>query len=85
MSQTTEAVTSSLRTKRAYRKGNPLSNTEKQRVSITRKRATHKEVKVFIDPRLKELLMSMCQQDGITQARIIEKFIEHEAQCRNIS
>lgn len=84
MSQSTNAVTSSSKTKRPYRKGNPLSNTEKQRASIARKRATHKEVKVFIEPQLKELLINMCEQDGLTQAEILEKLIEREARSRNI-
>lgn len=84
MSQTENAATSSSKTKRPYRKGNPLSNTEKQRASIARKRATHKEVKVFIEPQLKELLINMCEQDGLTQAEIIERLIEREARSRNI-
>lgn len=84
MSQTTNAVTSSSKTKRTYRKGNPLSSPEKQRASIARKRATHKEVKVFIEPQLKELLINMCEQDGVTQAEILEKLIEREARSRHI-
>ena len=84
MSQTENAVPSSSKTKRPYRKGNPLSNTEKQRASIARKRATHKEVKVFIEPQLKELLINMCEQDGLTQAEVLERLIEREARSRNI-
>lgn len=84
MSQTENAVPSSSKTKRPYRKGNPLSNTEKQRASIARKRATHKEVKVFIEPQLKELLINMCEKDGLTQAEILERLIEREARSRNI-
>ncbi len=37
MSQTENAVTSSSGAKRAYRKGNPLSDAEKQRLSVARK------------------------------------------------
>lgn len=84
MPQTENAVPSSSKMKRPYRKGNPLSNTEKQRASIARKRVTHKEVKVFIEPQLKELLINMCEQDGLTQAEIIERLIEREARSRNI-
>ncbi len=43
MSQTENAVTSSSGAKRAYRKGNPLSDAEKQRLSVARKRASFKE------------------------------------------
>ncbi|WP_303632659.1 RepB family protein, partial [Escherichia coli] len=42
MSQTENAVTSSSGTKRAYRKGNPLTLAERQQASLARKRATHK-------------------------------------------
>ncbi|WP_274922719.1 RepB family protein, partial [Escherichia coli] len=40
MSQTENTVTSSSGAKRAYRKGNPLSDAEKQRLSVARKRAS---------------------------------------------
>ncbi|WP_202987546.1 replication regulatory protein RepA [Mixta mediterraneensis] len=82
MSQVANAATSS--SKRPYRKGNPLSDADKQRASVARKRATHKEVKVFLEPQLKELLMTMCQEDGLTQAEILARLIEREAQARNI-
>ncbi|EIF7173481.1 replication protein, partial [Salmonella enterica] len=39
MSQVGNAVTSSSKAKRQYRKGNPLSDAEKQRQSVARKRA----------------------------------------------
>jgi len=85
MSQAVNVVTSSLKTKRIYRKGNPLSDAEKQRAAIARKRTTLKEVKVFIEPQLKEYLMSMCDQDGLTQAEILTRLIEREARSRNYS
>jgi hypothetical protein len=43
MSQVVNGVTSS--SKRPYRKGNPLSDADKQRSSVAKERATHKEVK----------------------------------------
>jgi regulator of PEP synthase PpsR (kinase-PPPase family) len=82
MSQTENAVTSS--SKRPYRKGHPLSDADKQRVSVARKRATHKEVKVFIEPQLKEFLMNICAQDGLTQAEVLAKLIEREAHLRGM-
>jgi hypothetical protein len=78
-------VISSSETKRSYRKGNPLSDAEKQRMSTARKRATHKEVKVFIEPKIKELLMSMCAEDGLTQAEVLEQLIEREARDRKLA
>ena len=55
MSQVVNGVTSS--SKRPYRKGNPLSDADKQRSSVAKKRATHKEVKVFLEPQLKDILI----------------------------
>lgn len=85
MSQSTNTVNPSTKTKRPYRKGKPLSDAEKQRMSAARKRATHKEVKVFIEPQLKELLMSMCEEDGLTQAEVLTQLIEREARERKLA
>lgn len=85
MSQSINAVTSSTKPKRPYRKGKPLSDAEKQRMSAARKRATHKEVKIFIEPQLKELLMSMCEEDGLTQAEVLTQLIEREARDRKLA
>ena len=48
MSQIENAVTSSSKEKRSYRKGKPMSASERQLAAIARKRETHKEVKVFV-------------------------------------
>ena len=85
MSQIENAVTSSSKAKRQYRKGNPLTDAEKQRQSVARKRALLKEVKVFLEPRLKVYLLSMFEQDGLTQAEVLTALIESEAQKRKIS
>lgn len=85
MSQSINAVTSSTKAKRPYRKGKPLSDAEKQRMSTARKRATHKEVKIFIEPQLKELLMSMCEEDGLTQAEVLTQLIERAARDRKLA
>jgi hypothetical protein len=85
MSQVVNGVTSS--SKRPYRKGNPLSAADKQRSSVAKKRATHKEVKVFLEPQLKEILMKMCHHDddGLTQAEVLSRLIHREALARNIA
>lgn len=84
MSQAENAVTSSSKVKRPYRKGNPLTDAEKQRQSVARKRASRKEVKVFLEPAHKEHLLRMCEQDGLTQAEVLTALIEREAQYRKI-
>lgn len=83
MAQTENAGTSSLKTKRAYRKGNPMSATERQLAAVARKRETHKEVNVFIKSPVKEQLLHLCEEEGLTQGQMIEKLIEIEACRRN--
>ncbi|ECL4818658.1 replication regulatory protein RepA [Salmonella enterica] len=76
MSQQVEnAVTFSSKPKRPYRKGNPLSAAERQQVSLARKKATHKEIRVFVKDSLKSQLQLLCKKEGITQAEMIEKLI----------
>ena len=79
MSQTENVVTSSSGAKRAYRKGKPLSEAERQRAASVRKRAVCKEIKVFVRPELKNYLTSLCAEEGVTQAELIERLIEKEA------
>lgn len=76
MSQVVNAVTSS--SKRPYRKGNPVSAAERQQKAVARK-ATHKEVRVFVRDKLKNQLQIMCENEGITQAEMIERLIERES------
>ncbi|MFT2794030.1 replication regulatory protein RepA [Serratia sp. T13T92] len=78
MSQIVNAVTSSAKTKRIYRKGNPMTATEKQLAAVARKRFTHKEVNVFIRNPLKETLLELCTEAGLTQGQMIERLIESE-------
>lgn len=79
MSQSTDAVTSS--SKRAYRKGTPLSVSERKMRSVSRKRETHKPVNVFIQNEHKAKLDAFCQENGLTQAEAIELFIQRELSC----
>ncbi|TXE69797.1 replication regulatory protein RepA [Serratia nevei] len=82
MSQAVNAVTSSSKTKRQYRKGNAMTASEKQLASIARKRATHKEINVFVRNPLKEQLIELCSDEGINQGQMIEMLIEREANRR---
>lgn len=85
MSQAENAVTSSSKTKRQYRKGNPLSASERKQAAIARKRYTHKEVKIFVQNTLKNRLVEMCEADGVTQAEMIERWIMLEMERRNLA
>lgn len=75
MSQTENAATSSSKTKRPYRKGNPLTVTERQQALVERRKETHKEIKVYVPSELKLRLQSMCQAEGVTQAEMICRLI----------
>ncbi|HDL6960621.1 TPA: replication regulatory protein RepA [Yersinia enterocolitica] len=77
MSQAVNTDTSSSK-KRPYRKGNPLTVTERKMASVARKRETHKEISVFVCDPLKNKLTAFCEEDGLTQAQMIETLIERE-------
>ncbi|EGC2743259.1 replication protein A [Salmonella enterica] len=40
------------------------------------------EVKVFLEPKYKAMLMQMCHEDGLTQAEVLTALIKSEAQKR---
>ena len=82
MSQTENAVTSSSGNKRAYRKGNPVQARERQRASLARRSNTHKAFHAVIQARLKDRLSELADEEGITQAQMLEKLIESELKRR---
>lgn len=82
MSQTENAVTSSSGTKRAYRKGSPVPARERQRASLARRSNTHKAFHAVIQARLKDRLSELADEEGITQAQMLEKLIESELKRR---
>ncbi|EEY3970812.1 replication regulatory protein RepA [Escherichia coli] len=82
MSQTENAVTSSSSNKRAYRKGNPVPARERQRASLARRSNTHKAFHAVIQARLKDRLSELADEEGITQAQMLEKLIESELKRR---
>lgn len=78
MSQTGNAVTSSSKVKRPYRKGQPLSVSERKLRSVSRKKDTHKAVTVFIQNAQKDKLDALCAEYKMTQAELIELLIDRE-------
>ena len=84
MSQIDNAVTSSSKDKRVYRKGSPMSASEKQMAAVARKRVTHKEIKVFVRNPLKDILIDLCSRDGITQAQLVVKLLEKEFKAQGL-
>ncbi|PNC11595.1 transcriptional regulator [Enterobacter cloacae] len=82
MSQAENAVTSSSKEKRQYRKGSPVPARERQKASLARRSSTHKAVHALIRSSSKEKLAQFAEEEGITQAQMIEKLIELEAERR---
>lgn len=84
MSQSANAVTSSTGTKRSYRKGNRLSDSEKQQAAVARKKLTHNEVKIFVRKPIKEKLLAECERQGVTQGEYIEKLLQQAFERNNV-
>lgn len=76
MSQVGNADTSSSNNKRPYRKGHPLSPSERQRALVARKKETHKEIRVFVRNVEKSNLQRLCEIKGLTQSEMIEYLIK---------
>jgi len=83
MSQAVNVETSSAKPKRQYRKGQPLTASERQLASVARKRETHKEIKVFVRNALKDRMLEVCEAEGLTQSQFIEKLLERELVLRD--
>ncbi|HII3386265.1 MAG: replication regulatory protein RepA [Enterobacteriaceae bacterium] len=76
MSQPLNAATSSTKTKRPYRKGSPMSASEKQQAAVARKKLTHKELKIYLRNAIKDRLVVECEKAGLTQAEYIERLLQ---------
>ncbi|WP_208952236.1 replication regulatory protein RepA [Rahnella sp. ChDrAdgB13] len=76
MSHIENAVTSSSKAKRPYRKGSPLSPIERQQALIARRKETHKEIRVYVQNGLKNDLQRLCKAEGVTQSEMIETLIK---------
>ncbi|AIA39645.1 replication protein [Klebsiella pneumoniae] len=61
-----------------------MSASERQLAAIARKRETHKEVKVFVKNPLKDVMIAVCEEEGLTQAQFIEKLLERELTERGL-
>ncbi|HBR0862504.1 TPA: replication protein RepA [Klebsiella pneumoniae] len=51
---------------------------------MARKRETHKEVKVFVKNPLKDVMIAVCEEEGLTQAQFIERLLERELTERGL-
>ncbi|MBC3252382.1 replication regulatory protein RepA [Serratia fonticola] len=82
MSQVVDVVTSSTKTKRTYRKGNPLSVSERQQALVARRKETHKEIKIYVHSDLKSRLQNLCEAQGLSQAEMISRLIENASKAQ---
>jgi peroxiredoxin len=83
MSQASTATSSS---KRPYRKGNPLTEAEKQQAFVARRKAANdKLIRVYVSNDLKIQLQNMCKAEGITQGEMISRLIEKAGADHNIN
>ncbi|MEQ1975452.1 RepB family protein [Xenorhabdus sp. SGI240] len=74
MSQASTAAASS---KRPYRKGKPLTGSEKQQAFVARRKAANdKTIRVYVSNELKLKLQKMCEVEGISQGEMISRLIE---------
>ncbi|NPP07010.1 replication protein, partial [Escherichia coli] len=55
---------------------------EHKTLSVSWSHYPFKEVKVFLEPKYKAMLMQMCNEDGLTQAEVLTALIKSEAQKR---
>ncbi|WP_421671671.1 replication regulatory protein RepA [Rahnella sp. EDr1-12] len=76
MSQSTNVASSSSKNKRPYRKGNPLSPSERQQALVARRKDTHKEIRVYVLSALKEDFQRLCEAEGLTQTEMLEVLIK---------
>ncbi|MGE9553668.1 replication regulatory protein RepA [Erwinia amylovora] len=80
MSHVENANSSSSDNKRPYRKGRPLSPSERQQALVARKKETHKEIRVFVRNAEKSNLQRLCEAKGLTQSEMIENLIRMASQ-----
>ncbi|ELD2083785.1 replication regulatory protein RepA [Enterobacter hormaechei] len=82
MSHSVSSDVSSSKSKRTYRKGNPMPPKERQKASLERRSDTHKALHAVILSSQKEKLEILASEDGLTQAQMIEMIIENEFERR---
>ncbi|HAV8936320.1 TPA: replication regulatory protein RepA [Escherichia coli] len=75
MSQAKDAAATSSKPKRIYRRGSPLSPVERQLNHISRKKLTHKELRLYVENQVKDDLKRLCAEHGLNQSEMIELLI----------
>lgn len=78
----TQPATAQSKQKQTRNRKHPMSDSERQLSYVARKREALKEIKIFVEPELKKALMRMCEEEGVTQADILQRLIKHEAELK---
>ncbi|MCW8114198.1 RepB family protein [Yersinia intermedia] len=68
---------------RAYRKGNPLTSTERKDRYNIRMRETHKLINLYVENDVKTHIESMCREGGLTQSELIGLLVMAKVKSEN--
>lgn len=73
-----DSVTSSTAKKNSRDRKNPASDKERTQAYQARMRETHKVLRVYLENEVKDALVGLCQDEGISQSELLERLIREE-------
>jgi hypothetical protein len=73
-----DSVTSPPAKKNSRDRKNPVSDKERTQAYQARMRETHKVLRVYLENEVKNALVGLCQDEGISQSELLERLIREE-------
>jgi hypothetical protein len=73
-----DSVTSPPAKKNSRDRKNPVSDKERTQAYQARMRETHKVLRVYLENEVKNALVGLCQDEGISQSELLERHIREE-------
>ncbi|MBD9646402.1 MULTISPECIES: RepB family protein [unclassified Pantoea] len=73
-----DSVTSPPAKKNSRDRKNPASDKERTQAYQARMRETHKVLRVYLENEVKNALVGLCQDEGISQSELLERLIREE-------
>lgn len=73
-----DSVTSPPAKKNSRDRKNPASDKERTQAYQARMRETHKVLRVYLENEVKDALVGLCQDEGISQSELLERLIREE-------
>lgn len=73
-----DSVTSPPAKKNSRDRKNPASDKERTQAYQARMRETHKVLRVYLENEVKDVLVGLCQDEGISQSELLERLIREE-------